>query len=305
MTTGSKPSFELASYWLNECLNNHTECVNDFSRGFVPSRVVDVGLSDGSELPRLRDTRIEPLQGNTNHYAALSHCWGVERIITSTRATLDERMVELTMESLSKTFQDAIRTCRELNIRYLWIDSLCIIQDDKDDWASESQQMCDIYRLAHITISAAHASGGDAGCFVERDGLVYLPFVLQLTKKYGVDPKRTLFTPLPRAQPSVPVDKTEPPLYGRAWVLQEQILSTRMLCYEADQMRWECLSVHGSERSPLGGAARRPRYFKDIQNGIAHEKADFLLPITLNILYNHQSWCLTVMVEHHSHLDDQ
>jgi hypothetical protein len=115
---------------------------------------------------------------------------------------------------------------------------------------------------------------------------------------YGTKPKRTLFTPFPRNQPSIPVDKAEPPLYGRAWVLQEQMLSTRMLCYEVDQMRWECLSTHGSERSPLGGAARRPGYFKDIQNGIASTKADFLLPETLNILYNHQSWCLTVMVRY-------
>lgn len=267
--------------------------------------MVDVGPSDGSQLPRLRDTRTEPLQGNSNPYAALSHCWGRERIITTTRATLEDRMEQITMDSLSRTFQDAIQTCRELDVRYIWIDSLCIVQDDKDDWASESQQMCDIYRLAHLTISAAHASGGNVGCFVERDGLVYLPFTLQFSRMHGTKPKRTLFTPFPRNQPSIPVDKAEPPLYGRAWVLQEQMLSTRMLCYEVDQMRWECLSTHGSERSPLGGAARRPGYFKDIQNGIASTKADFLLPETLNMLYNHQSWCLTVMVRYQSLSNNQ
>jgi hypothetical protein len=262
--------------------------------------VVDVGPSDGSQLPRLRDTQTEPLQDHEKSYAALSHCWGKKRIITTTKATLHERMRHIPIGSLSRTFEDAVRTCRELNIRYIWIDSLCILQDDKDDWAAESQQMCDIYRLAHLTISAAHASGGDVGCFVERDGLVYLPFVLQFSLEDESRLKRTLFTPFPRNQPSVPVDKTEPPLYGRAWVLQEQMLSTRMLCYEVDQMRWECLSMHGSERSPLGGAARRPGYFKDIQNGITSMKADFLIPETKDNLYNHQSWCLTTMVGHRS-----
>jgi hypothetical protein len=286
----------MASYWLNECLNNHGECINASSGGFIPSRVVDVGPSDGSRSPRLRDTRTEQLQDSSKTYAALSHCWGMERIITTTKATLEDRKTQIAMGSLSKTFQDAVRTCRELDIRYLWIDSLCIIQDDKDDWASESQQMCDIYRLAHLTISAAHADGGNVGCFVERDGLVYLPFALQFPRKWGTTSKTALFTPFPRNQPSIPVDKTEPPLYGRAWVLQEQILSTRMLCYEVDQMRWECLSVHGSERSPLGGAARRPGYFNDIQKGITSVKADFLVAETYNVLYNHQSWCLTTMV---------
>lgn len=286
----------LASFWLNECINNHPTCVNASKIGFLPSRVVDVGPRDGSQLPRLRDTRISPLPAGFCPYAALSHCWGKERIITTTRATLTDRLEQIPIDSLSRTFRDAIHTCRKLDIRYIWIDSLCIIQDDKDDWTSESQQMCDIYRLAHFTISAAHAPGGDFGCFVSRDGLIHLPIILQFPGKHGDTPKKTLFTTVPRAHPSATVDRTEPPLYGRAWVLQEQMLSVRMLSYEVDQMRWECLSMHGSERSPLGGATRKPGYFKDIQIGIAHSKADFLLPINQDILYNHQSWCLTVMV---------
>jgi hypothetical protein len=298
LTTGSKSSFKLASYWLHECLQNHPKCVNHLSINFIPSRVVEVGASDGSQEPRLRDTRTEPLQDQEKTYAALSHCWGKKRIITTTKATLRERQDRIPIHSLSQTFQNAIKTCRELHIKYIWIDSLCIIQDDKEDWAKESLQMCDIYRQAHLTISAAHAQGGDVGCFVQRDGLVYLPFAisLQIGTEGNQKSSRTLFTPVPRNQPMEPVDKTEPPLYGRAWVLQEQLLSTRMLCYEVDQMRWECLSMHGSERSPRGGAARRPGYLKEIQNSMIRGKSDFLLPQTSDALYNHQNWCLTIMV---------
>jgi hypothetical protein len=247
------------------------------------------------------------MQDDERLYAALSHCWGKERIITTTRATLKQRMEQISTESLSRTFQDAVQACQKLNIRYIWIDSLCIVQDDKEDWVRESAQMCDIYRLAHLTISAAHASGGDVGCFVKRDGLVSLPFTLQFSLRDGSTSKRTLLTPLPRNKTSIPVDKSEPPLYGRAWVLQEQMLSTRALSFEVDQMRWECLTVHGSERSPLGGASRRPGYFKDIlkhiHNGITGMRADFLLnfllPANQENLYNHQSWCSTIMARQH------
>ena len=67
--------------------------------------------------------------------------------------------------ALSKTIQDAVIVARRLNIRYLWIDSLCIVKDDADDWERQSAKIASIYGNAYITISASGATDGDAGIF--------------------------------------------------------------------------------------------------------------------------------------------
>jgi hypothetical protein len=297
LSTGSESSFRLGSFWLDECLRTHSKCPQPGLDGFMPSRVVDVGPADGSRAPRLHDTRIDPVPDHARRYCALSHCWGKDTIITTTNSTLTQRLGRIEMPTLSKTFQDAVMVARRLSVRYVWIDSLCIIQDDADDWAKESVQMCNIYRQAIFTIGAAHASGGNVGCFVQRDGILNLPFELsfQLTGCQAPKPFRALFTPFARKYPLSQVDTAEPPLYGRAWVQQEQMLSPRMLIFEADQMRWECLSVHGSERSPLSGASRQAGYFKKIQNGIAERDRDFFHPNTDDVLYTYMDWYIAVM----------
>ncbi|TVY55546.1 hypothetical protein LCER1_G002742 [Lachnellula cervina] len=69
---------------------------------------------------------------------------------------------------LPPSFRDAVIVTRELGIRYLWIDSLCIVQDDLDDWRKESAQMDRIYGMSFLTIIAAGASHSQGGCFVPR-----------------------------------------------------------------------------------------------------------------------------------------
>jgi hypothetical protein len=73
---------------------------------------------------------------------------------------------------LPKTFQDAIEISRRLDIRFLWIDSLCIIQDSKEDWLKESVIMGDIYQHAYCNIAATAAPDGRTGCFLERNPLL-------------------------------------------------------------------------------------------------------------------------------------
>jgi hypothetical protein len=91
-------------------------------------RVIDVGL-DGS-APKL----VVTLDGQTGSYICLSHCWGSSQLLTTTTMTLNERWYEIEWRKLPKTFQNAITVSRQLGIRFLWIDSLCILQDDTDDW---------------------------------------------------------------------------------------------------------------------------------------------------------------------------
>jgi Heterokaryon incompatibility protein (HET) len=80
-----------------------------------------------------------------HRYAALSYRWGKDVSFTTTKATLDSRKTSMALSDMPKLFQDAIQVLRCLNIKYLWIDALCIIQDSKEDWERESSRMLQVY----------------------------------------------------------------------------------------------------------------------------------------------------------------
>jgi hypothetical protein len=179
-----------------------------------------VGPPDGLLAPRLVETS-DKLRGLAQHerrYVALSHCWGSREIITTKVANIEERKRGIRLEDLSQTFRDAVIATRNLNMRFLWIGNLCIMQDTKEDWEKQSIQMCRIYQRAVFTIMAAHASGGDEGCFVERDGLAQLPSRLQFKIRNMEDTiTSACFLSLSRMSAELSFSR---PLYSRAWVLQ-------------------------------------------------------------------------------------
>jgi hypothetical protein len=116
----------------------------------LPTRVIDVGHED--KFPRLLIS-----DGQVRSYIALGHRWGnsIDLFRTrTTKKTLKRHMRGLRPWELPKTFRDAIIVCRKLNVRYLWIDSLCIIQDDLKDWEREAKQMGSIFEGAICMIAA-------------------------------------------------------------------------------------------------------------------------------------------------------
>ncbi len=98
-------------------------------------------------------------------YISLSHCWGGEKPLITTRATLDDHKAGIAFSSLPKTFQDAVKITRKLGIRYLWIDSLCIVQDDPADWQAEASRMATTYRNSWLTVSATSSTSPSSGVF--------------------------------------------------------------------------------------------------------------------------------------------
>jgi hypothetical protein len=154
--------------WLRDCEENHTGCrLGDHSSGEgmtpLPKRVLDVSSPDG--VIRLW----EPPVTSTGQYICLSHCWGVSQPLTTTRSALEERKRTIPWETIPQTFQDAISVTRKLGVRFLWIDSLCIIQDDRRDWAEQAPAMCDIYRKALLTIAATRCEGCHDSFFPSLD----------------------------------------------------------------------------------------------------------------------------------------
>ena len=300
-STGSEAALALASYWLQRCVSEHENChvqVPATGIPFVPTRLLDV-QGDGV---RLIETKKELSgEGADRRYVALSHCWGLIQIIRTLKENYKTHLVQIPANELSKTFSEAIHTVRKLGLRYIWIDSMCIIQDDGDDWGAEAVTMCDVYRNSTLTIYAAHAAGGDVGCFDDRDGILQFPFLLDIPTEHTREeadrsPPQIMFTSYGRGKG---LGGPEPPLYGRSWVLQEQLLSPRMLIFDGTQIRWECLTGHGSERSPTGGMSRHAGHQKYIREGIARDHEFFDLPDFEDKVFaaraQNQAWLYTVM----------
>jgi hypothetical protein len=161
--------------------------------------------------------------------------------------------------------------------------------------------MCDVYRYATFTIAAAHAPGGDVGCFEDRDGILQFPFFVEIPSNPTTtkeSPNRFLFNCYGRVH--APLAR-EPPLYGRSWVLQEQLLSPRMLIFDGSQIKWECLCTHGSERTPLGGMSRHIGHHKLIRAGVVEDKEFFPPPDPTDPVpdfdarMQHQTWLYAIM----------
>jgi hypothetical protein len=98
----------------------------------------------------------------------LSHCWGPAQLITTTANTIEQRKAGIPLEDLPQTFKDAVSLTRNLGIRYLWIDSLCIKQLDEEDWEAEASKMGSVYSHSYLNIAATSSAEGRGGCFKER-----------------------------------------------------------------------------------------------------------------------------------------
>lgn len=164
-STGSGTAFAFAQYWLNDCMTHHKLCRSIQPRKTaLPSRVIDVGPSDGSQEPVLYLTN-----GATGPYIALSYCWGNSDIAKTNSHNVKERLQRIQIEDLPQTYRDLIEVARRFEVRYVWIDAICIVQDSRDDWLAESRKMSDYYRNASITVAAACSGNAAGGLFQKRD----------------------------------------------------------------------------------------------------------------------------------------
>lgn len=253
---------ELARRWMKTCDEEHEFCENS-NEMRLPTRVVDVGVDQDCDIVHLRET----VDTDRAPYMSLSHCWGLEQIITTTANTVQERKAGIKLSELSRTFRHAVQITRGLGIRYLWIDSLCIIQDDMKDWEIESAKMADVYMNSQLNIAATHSSSGKGGCFAERWSLDSLN---QVELNVGVDVliepdedeeveykiyvRNALHVAHDHSTRSMDYTNTielASPLLSRAWVFQERLLSVRTLHFHAEELIWECGSGISCECSRL------------------------------------------------------
>ncbi|KAL8282512.1 hypothetical protein RB601_008411 [Gaeumannomyces tritici] len=228
---GSSTHLQVLSRWISCCDKSH-QCFPPQDIEFVPTRLLDVG-SEGSPWIRL----IEKLSGDDKpcRYIALSHRWGspeLHRALTTTTASVTQFRQGIRVAELPQTFRDAVQVTRGLGVRYLWIDSLCIIQDDPQDWGAESKLMEQVFSSAYVTISASCSSGTNDGFLKPR------PDRTCITAK-ALDDGGSLYY-LCDAIDDFHLDVEEGDLSKRAWVLQERALSRRTIYFSERQSYWEC-----------------------------------------------------------------
>jgi hypothetical protein len=232
-STASPSCCDLIEWWINDCNLNHKLCSfrRDLSISWLPTRLVFLG--DGvNEFPRLCSREYIPLG---KRYNTLSHRWGPNmfRLLSSNLGSLQE---SLPLDQLPATYLDAMEVSRKMGIEYLWIDSLCIIQDSGQDWRLESAAMGLVYKHAWCCVAATACQ--QAGILINRP-----PIASRCTIKPSNDNPRiaagtyNLF-PLEKGTWSNGI--SDSPLSRRGWVTQERLLSSRIIHFGERQMFWEC-----------------------------------------------------------------
>jgi hypothetical protein len=229
---------------LAHCHENHEDCKSLEREKSRPKRLLKI---DGS-IDTVKIILLETVD-TSYKYVALSHCWGpkhdaagnLNMIPRTTKANLGKHISHgLPGPSLTKTFRDVLDVTRKLGIEYIWIDSLCIVQDDQEDKIQELPRMGSIYGGAYLVVAATLAENGDHGLHRERQQRLVqfrtltnemLKAAVYEKSHHDVWKKGEQFW----AEPELP-------LFGRAWAFQERLLAKRVVHFTPSELVWECFS---------------------------------------------------------------
>ncbi|RGP58815.1 het-domain-containing protein [Fusarium sporotrichioides] len=236
---------QLIDEWIWNCNSAHSDCAVQDAE--LPHRVLYVGDQDNNHIClHISEHQVAP-------YVALSHCWGKGPVLQTNTHNIEDHIRAISFQSLPKNFQDAITVTRSIGLQHLWIDSLCIVQDDKEDWEIESSKMATIYNNAFLVLAASQAGESSEGFLDRKD--------IDFEKTVQLDPKNSVKVARMENSDSIMSEiysrpiSTDPtmgqsrhrwkittsPLNQRGWVLQENILARRIIHFTESEMIWECV----------------------------------------------------------------
>ncbi|KAH7093336.1 heterokaryon incompatibility protein-domain-containing protein [Paraphoma chrysanthemicola] len=225
-------------FWLNKCRSDHSNCpTNRVSN--LPTRVLSLSGDLYGPTIRLMESK-----GTRGEYCALSHCWGPidKRPLRTTNQNLQQHLSDIPYKKLPQTFQESVMLVLSLGIRYLWIDSLCILQDDRSDWQSEAKEMRNVYRNASLVIAASGAEDSSQGLFIQSR-----PHALVTKLPFDVHDETRGYlnaTLIPKSGEDAPYRGV---LNTRAWALQERYLARRFLAFMPGGISWACKNIKRDE----------------------------------------------------------
>ncbi len=252
----STESIQFARNCLRTCLEKHDRCRQIGGQAGkaqtgelltvdqIPSRLL--GVTGNPDPSRAKLVEVQRADSHTRTlmtelgYAALSYCWGGDQPVKLTKGTQQELENGIAISELPRTLRDAISVARDLGFNYLWIDALCIIQDDKDDQNREIAHMASYYNNARLTISATSSWRCVDGFLGKREPVSYQfgPVRLPLRDEQG---DAGVVYLVKDDQIEDPANPRVEPTTTRAWTLQESLLSRRILIFAEKQLYWTCV----------------------------------------------------------------
>lgn len=227
-STRSYSGFKMLSSWLEQCIHQHEICHVKLSHT-QPARLLDLNAFPASKDIRLVHTR----DTGATAYATLSYCWGNTNRLMLRKENYELFKSQIQLEDLPRTVQEAIEVCRALSMRYLWVDALCIIQEDSEDFTREVANMGAIYTGSLFTVAAADSTDAESGCFRKR-------FPLRREECVLIESEHTRWIFQNPYQLSHDHDLGKTLLSRRGWVLQEQMMSPRTIHFTKEEIVWEC-----------------------------------------------------------------
>lgn len=246
---GNPPMWAFLNSSLRKCLEEHTGCRESQDCDWWPRRLLLTRKHEGRCVVQLIDTKDHrPLSG----YAALSHCWGSEQLTCTTSDNIRSHQDVITLTTLPRTFQDAITVAVKMNVAYLWIDSLCIIQGDNDDWAQHAEMMDKIYENALFVVAATCSSAGSVpflGPGAETDRHTYRTVRIEIdvgitAQNRGLASVATLARKFDGELNPMYI---RGPLEDRAWAYQESYCAVRLIRFIDTEVKWRCNTAAGCE----------------------------------------------------------
>ncbi|RDL30188.1 uncharacterized protein BP5553_10466 [Venustampulla echinocandica] len=231
----SEECFSLAKSWLDGCQKSHTKCqANLESR--LPTRVVcfDDSSDDDDFHLRLRNSEVD----ERGAYVYLSYAWGGLQPLITKESNMSDFTKGIPLETIPVTWRDAFVLVRQLGIKYLWIDALCIVQDSQEDWAREASQIGDYVSNAAIVLAAGFGANPSTGLFTSRQTEDLTWLVYTGVKAGGHSSSGVVRFRRPLEETREAILKT--PLAQRAWTMQETVLPERLLYYGSEQLYWNC-----------------------------------------------------------------
>lgn len=245
---GSAATYSQIRHWLDSC-QTHEECPKALI-GPLPTRVIEVTPLKCPETPRVMTTL-----GLRGPYVCLSYCWGPRQDYVLTTDSLQSFEQGIDISRLSRTVCDAITVAKGLGFRYLWVDALCIIQNSEWSKTCELAVMDRIYQESSLTIVAASAACASDGFLGARTAVKHEIF--QIPCRLGQKQFASV-----SIQEHEQYDDLREPVNKRAWILQEQLLSPRLLIYASHTLQWQCrtltCNMGDSYHAHLSSAPRLP-----------------------------------------------
>jgi hypothetical protein len=173
-------------------------------------------------------------------YVSLSYCWGpnVDDVLKTTSQNIKSHYERLPFALVPQTIRDAMTVCWKLGVPDIWVDSLCIIQDDAQDWSRESSKMLDVYTYSYFTIAIKEPASCKLGFLGKQ--LHGSQDQLQPTDLNILDGPEDNMSQLARTREHEDLGARWS-LDKRAWCFQESVLPNRILSFNGNHASWGCL----------------------------------------------------------------